>query len=111
MEASRRRSSGGARSVYRLIFTPVFEDTALRPHIVRGSDVVQKEMYTFTDAPPLADYVRKAWRRSVARMPSTAHSATCVASSSRVPRWIDTVLPGETLSGALAGVRRGCGKR
>jgi histidyl-tRNA synthetase len=35
---------------YRPIFTPVFEDTALFARTSgRGSDVVQKEMYTFTD--------------------------------------------------------------
>ena len=35
---------------YRRIVTPVFEDTALFAHTSgAGSDVVQKEMYTFAD--------------------------------------------------------------
>ena len=50
-----RRVTGGVERLcalygYRPIVTPVFEDTALFQRTSgAGSDVVQKEMYTFTD--------------------------------------------------------------
>ena len=67
---------------YRRIVTPGFEDTELFVRTSgQGSDVVQKEMYTFQDrGEPLAHAPsRRRRRRSAAPTSSTA----CTASRSR----------------------------
>ncbi len=66
---------------YRPILTPVFEDTALFERTSgAGSDVVQKEMYTFEDAGGRLLTLRpKAPRRSAGPTSSTG----CIATRSR----------------------------
>ncbi len=55
---------------YRKILTPVFEDTGLFARTSgEGSDVVQKEMYTFTDrSGPLAHSATRRHRTDLPRV-------------------------------------------
>ena len=63
---------------YHPITTPVFEDTALFERTSgAGSDVVQKEMYTFADRSDRSLTLRpEARRRSAGRTSSTGSSAS-----------------------------------
>ena len=96
---------------YRPIVTPVFEDTALFLRTSgEGSDLVQKEMYTFADrGGPLAHAATRGDASDLPRVSRARHAAATAAGEALHAR-VDLPLrgaPERALPRALAGVGRG----